>query len=52
MNYFNTGSILIGQTVRQMAVESSEGIGSKGTLWLVGGAAAFVGLGTFVSIYQ
>ncbi|PIK61200.1 putative apoptosis-inducing factor 1, mitochondrial [Apostichopus japonicus] len=48
MNYFNTGSILIGQTVRQMAVESSEGIGSKGTLWLVGGAAAFVGLGTFV----
>nr|APA32591.1 mitochondrial apoptosis-inducing factor 1 [Apostichopus japonicus] len=42
------GSILIGQTVRQMAVESSEGIGSKGTLWLVGGAAAFVGLGTFV----
>lgn len=31
-----------------MVVQSSEGIGSRGTLWLVGGSVAFVGLGALI----
>lgn len=47
--FLHPGIAFRGQTVRHMVVQSSEGIGSRGTLWLVGGSVAFVGLGALVS---